>query len=60
VLEKAGWVLSRGCDFSLAICVLNNNRACRLGSSAATELQKSLRQESGQLVGMAGFEPTTP
>jgi hypothetical protein len=32
VLEKAGWVFSRGCDVAHAICAQNNNRACRLGS----------------------------
>ena len=37
VLEQAGWVFSRGCDFALAICVLNNNRACRLPSGVASE-----------------------
>jgi hypothetical protein len=28
VLESAGWVFSRGCDFDLEACPRNANRSC--------------------------------
>ena len=31
-LESAGWVFSPGCDFELAVCIRNSNRACFLSS----------------------------